>query len=166
LIDSVPRAEALGYFQSPLAGLAAEWESHKQIPNSRKVFRRRRTHRTLFPLETPMQNAPGSIEHRRIPRILVNFQAVLIWKGKRIHCQARNLSEAGVLLATSHKELVGENIQIQLLLQPPSPSLLLTGSVIYVVPSGIGVRFKEVSPEQRPVLQTYLQAHGMGLLKR
>ena len=112
-----------------------------------------------------MQKAPGRIEHRRIPRIWVNFQAVLIWKGKKIHCEARNLSEAGMLLATSHKELVGENIQLQLMLQPPSPSLLLNGAVIYVVPNGIGVRFKEVSPEQRPVLQSYLQAHGIGFLK-
>jgi hypothetical protein len=112
-----------------------------------------------------MQKASGTIEHRRIPRIWVNFPAVLIWNGKKFHCEARNLSERGILLATSHKELVGENIQLQLVLQSPSPSLLLAGTVIYVLPSGIGVRFKEVTPEQLPVLQTYLQAHGIDLLK-
>jgi len=113
-----------------------------------------------------MQKTPGKFEHRRIPRIPVNFQAVLIWKGKKYHCDARNLSEAGILLATSHKELVGQDIRLQLLLQSPSPSLLLNGTVIYIVPSGIGVRFKEVAPEQRPVLQTYMQDHGVGFLKR
>ena len=112
-----------------------------------------------------MQKGSGTIEHRRIPRIPVNFPAVLIWKGKRFHCDARNLSEAGILLATSHKEMVGENIQLELLLQPPSPALLLSGTVVYFIPSGIGVRFREVSSEQRTVLQSYLEAHGIGLLK-
>jgi hypothetical protein len=115
--------------------------------------------------KAPGNKPPGRNEHRRIPRIWVNFPAVLSWNGKKIHCEARNLSENGALLATSHKELVGENVQLQLLLQPPSPSLLLNGAVIYTVPSGIGVRFKDVSPEDRPVLQTYLQAHGIGFLK-
>ena len=88
----------------------------------------------------------------------------MIWKGKRFHCDARNLSEAGILLATSHKEMVGENIQLELLLQPPNPALLLTGTVIYVIASEIGVRFREVLSEQRTALQSYLEAHGIGLL--
>src|SRR5690349_19247784 len=116
-------------------------------------------------MESRMQKARTSTEHRRIPRIWVNFQAILTGNGKKFHCEARNLSEAGVLFATSHKELVGENVQVQLALQPPHPALLLNGVVIYVVPSGIGVRFKELSAENRAVLQSYLQAHGIGFLK-
>ena len=118
-----------------------------------------------------MQKAPGNKppsqnENRRIPRIWVNFQVVLTCKEKKLHCEARNLSEAGMLIATSHKELVGEAVQVQLILQAPSPSLLLNGTAIYVVPGGIGIRFKDMTAEQRPVLQTYLQAHGIGFLKR
>ncbi len=112
-----------------------------------------------------MEKSVSRIEQRRTPRIWVNFQAVVIWKGKKFHCDARQLSEAGILLATPHKELVGENIQLELILQAPSPALLLTGTVIRVIPSGIAARFKEISPEQRLVLQTYLQAHGIGMLK-
>lgn len=108
----------------------------------------------------------SEIEKRRIPRIWVNFDAVVVEKGKKFHCQARQLSEGGVLLATTHKELVGKDIQLELMLQPPETVLLLNGAVVYVLPSGIGIRFRGVSPEQRQILQTYLEAHGIGLMKK
>jgi hypothetical protein len=108
----------------------------------------------------------SELEKRRIPRIWVNFNAVVIREGKRFHCQARQLSAGGILLATPHKELVGKDIQLELLLQPPSAALLLRGMVVYVNPSGIGVSFRDVSPEQLQTLQTYLEAHGIGFMDR
>ena len=112
-----------------------------------------------------MENAPSKIEQRRNPRIMVDFPAVVIWKGIKFHCAASQLSEAGVLLAIPPEELLEEDIQLELILQAPSPTLLLTGTVIYVIPSEIAVRFKEIFPEQRLVLQTYIQAHENGTLK-
>jgi len=108
----------------------------------------------------------SEIEKRRIPRIWVNFDVVLIQNGKKFHCQARQLSQGGILLATPHKELVGKDVQLELGLQSPVAVLLVSGTVVYVIPSGVGVRFRGISPEQQQVLQTFLEAHGIGLLKR
>ena len=108
----------------------------------------------------------SEIEKRRIPRIWVNFEVVVVWGGKKFHCQARQLSVGGILLATPHKELVGKDVQLELVLRSPDTVFQVSGTVVYVIPSGIGVRFRGVPPEQQQILQTFLEAHGIGLLKR
>jgi len=96
----------------------------------------------------------------------VDLPVTLTWKRKNFPCQARQLSEFGILVASEHKELVGEDIQLRLELDSPSRSLSLSGIVVYAVDQGIGVRFEHISPEQQPVLKDYVEARGIGLEKR
>ena len=73
------------------------------------------------------------IERRRIPRIPVNFEVVVVREGEQFHCQARQLSQGGIQLATPHKELVGKDIQLELMLQSPDTVLQVSGTVVCAV---------------------------------
>jgi hypothetical protein len=122
-----------------------------------------------------------------------SFYATVILRGKRFRCQARQLSPVGTFLATSHKELDGNDLQVELISQSPNPVhlsgtvvfaipigseielelsfrslnlVLLSGTAIYAIPSGIGIRIGEDSAEHRQILQTFLHAHGFGLAER
>jgi PilZ domain len=61
-------------------------------------------------------------------------------------------------VACEHKELVGKDIQVRLKLDSPSRSLSLSGIVAYAIDNEIGVRFKDLSAEQQPVLKDYVEA--------
>jgi len=69
-------------------------------------------------------------------------------------------------LAPTHRDMVGENIQLDLTLESSNPALSLTGVVVYAIDSGIGIRFEGVSPEQHASLRNYVQARGIGMAKR
>ncbi len=112
-----------------------------------------------------MEAALRKNQRRRVPRIPVDFPVTLTWGRKRIRCRAREFSEFGILLTPPQKELVGENIQLDLTLEPPSPALSLSGVVVYAVDKGIGVRFENVSPDQQAPLKNYVQARGIGIVK-
>jgi hypothetical protein len=107
---------------------------------------------------TIMDKAPRWNERRRVPRITVELAVTLTWERKSFPCQARQLSEFGILLACEHKELVGKDIQVRLKLDSPSRSLSLSGIVAYAIDNEIGVRFKDLSAEQQPVLKDYVEA--------
>ena len=105
-----------------------------------------------------MEKAPRWNQRRRVPRISVELPVTLTWERKSFPCQARQLSEFGILVACEHKELVGKDIQIKLKLDSPHRSLSLSGIVAYAIDNGIGVRFKDLSAEQQPVLKDYVEA--------
>jgi hypothetical protein len=105
-----------------------------------------------------MEIAPRWNERRRVPRITVELPVTLTWERKSFPCQARQLSEFGILVACEHKELVGKDIQVRLKLDSPSRSLSLSGIVAYAIDNEIGVRFKDLSAEQQPVLKDYVEA--------
>ena len=112
-----------------------------------------------------METAPRRNQRRRVPRISVDLPVILTWERKNFPCQARQLSEFGILLASEHKELVGENVRVRLNLDSPTRSLPLSGIVAYAVDNGIGVRFEEVPAERQAVLKDYVQARGIGIVK-
>ena len=72
-----------------------------------------------------MEPAARANHRRRVPRISVDLPVTLTWKRKNFPCQARQLSEFGILLASEHKELVGQDIRLKLDLDSPSRSLSL-----------------------------------------
>src|ERR1035437_3876133 len=94
-------------------------------------------------------------ERRRAPRIPVNFPVTVTWGRKQYRCQARELSEFGILLASTHKELAGD-VGVELGLNPGSTSVSLKGVVAYATDTGVAVRFKNISSEQRTVLKNYI----------
>jgi hypothetical protein len=82
----------------------------------------------------------------------------MIWENKNFHCQARQLSEYGMLLVPEHKELIREDVQIKFELDSPHHSLSLSGIIAYAIDDGTGVRFKSMSTMQKTILREYVQA--------
>ena len=104
-------------------------------------------------------------ERRRVPRIKVDFPVTVKWDRKQYKWRAVEFSEYGILLVAPQKELVGQEINIQLTLEPPDTPLALQGMVVYSIAAGLGVRFKNVSPQQQAILTHYVQARGIGINK-
>ena len=111
-----------------------------------------------------MEHGPGGVERRRIPRIWVNFDVALISGKKKIHCHARQLSEVGILVATSHREIVGETVDLEMSIN--GGQMTTSGMVVYATPNGVGIRFKDLNAEQRQTLKVFLDAHGIAVTKR
>lgn len=110
---------------------------------------------------------PGKpYERRRAPRIQVNFPVVVNWGRKQFKWLAREFSEYGILLAGSNKEMVGEDLKLELALDPSEPPLEVEGVVAYATDTGVGVRFKNVSPENQYSLKHYVQKHGIGITRK
>ncbi len=105
-----------------------------------------------------MEEGLSGPRRRRVPRVSVNFPVILTWDKKKIPCQACQISELGILLAPSQKELVGENVQLEFTTDSPSRFLSLSGIVIYAINSGIGIRFNAGPSEQQDLLRDYLQS--------
>ena len=110
-----------------------------------------------------MKQSSRSAEQRRVPRIPVEFPVAVTCDRKQFRWQARELSEYGILVESPHKELVGEDVQLALALNPNEPPLSLMGVVAYTTGSGIAIRFKNVSPENQVTLRAYVQASGIGI---
>ena len=104
-------------------------------------------------------------ERRRVPRIPVEFPVTLASGRKQHRCQAKELSEYGILVATASKDLVGQDVQIGLLLNPNESPLALDGTVVYGTETSIGIRFKNVPPDDQRLLRSYAQAHGIGIVR-
>jgi len=106
-------------------------------------------------------------EQRRVPRISVNLPAVVTWKKKHHKWRASELSEFGVLVTAVRKdqEMVGEDVALELALDPQDAPLPLEGVVAYASDKGIGVRFKNLSGEQHARLRHYVEAHGIGIAR-
>lgn len=98
-------------------------------------------------------------ERRRATRISVDFPAKLVLGRKQYRCKAREFSEFGILLACNNKDLVGRDVGVDLTLDPGQSFVSLKGVVAYATESAVGVRFKNLSSEQRSLLKGYIQAH-------
>ena len=112
-----------------------------------------------------MKGPAKPAERRRAPRIPVNFPVTVTWGRKQYRCKAREFSEFGVLLASTHKELAGD-VGVELDLNPPSISVSLEGIVAYATDTGFAVRFKNIFSAQRTVLKAYIQAQGRNAANR
>ena len=95
----------------------------------------------------------------------VEFPVQVTWGSKHYKCQARQLSEFGILLTPPRKELVGENIGVRFALQKPKSSFNLSGVVVYAADSGFGIRFESNETEQLSSLHNYVQSLGIGVVK-
>jgi len=104
-------------------------------------------------------------ERRRVPRIEVDFPVTVTWGQKQYRWKASEFSEYGILLLSTRKELVGEEIHLSLFLDNSQPSLDLIGVVAYTTDRGLGVRFKNVRPEDHVTLKYYVLSRGIGVPK-
>jgi PilZ domain-containing protein len=107
---------------------------------------------------TTTENARIPKRNRRVSRTAVDLPVILFLEKKRFHCRAHQLSEFGVAVTPTLKELIGEIVQIDLFLELPNTILSLSGIVVYAVDSGLGIRFTAVPPEQQFALKRYVEA--------
>ena len=115
-----------------------------------------------------MKESSRAEEKRRVPRIPVDFPVTITWGRKQYRWQARELSEYGILVASPKvaspsQELVGEDVQLALSLNLKDPPFSLLGVAVYSTDAGVGIRFKNVSPENQVTLRAYAQVHGIGI---
>ena len=115
---------------------------------------------------TIMVSVQKYAEKRRVPRLQVSFPVVVNWGRKQFRWLAREFSEYGILLNGSNKEMVGEELKLQLGLDPESEPLELNAVVAYSTETGIGVRFKNVTPEAQNSLKYYVKQHGIGITRK
>ena len=104
-------------------------------------------------------------ERRRVPRIPVDFPVTLTVGRKQYRGQACEFSEYGILLTSPNKELVGDEVQVALSLNPNEAPLSVTGMVVYATDSGIGIRFKNVPTEDQLTLRAYAHTRGIGIVE-
>lgn len=112
-----------------------------------------------------MKETGNPSDKRRVPRIQVDFPVTVTWGQKQFRWKAREFSEYGILLLSTRKELVGEELRLSLSLDDTQPSLDLVGVVAYTTDIGLGVRFKYVRPEDHVTLKYYVLSRGIGVPK-
>ena len=105
-------------------------------------------------------------ERRRAPRIAVRFPVVVNWGRKQFKWLAREFSEYGILLNGSNKEMVGSDLRLELAMDPNDTPITVDGVVAYTTETGVGVRFKNLSPENAFSLKHYVQKHGIGITRK
>ena len=104
-------------------------------------------------------------QRRRVARVPVEFPVQVTWGKKQYQCQARQLSDFGILLTPPRKELVGENIGVRFALGKPKSAFNLSGVVVYAAESGCGIRFESNNPEQLTSLHNYVHSLGIGVVR-
>jgi Tfp pilus assembly protein PilZ len=96
-------------------------------------------------------------ERRSEKRIDVSLETV--WDGtgsKRLSARITDLSEGGCFVDTTGEAQIGERLTVRIQL-PDGNSLALTGEVAHESrPIGFGLRFVDLSDEQREQLHSFL----------
>jgi hypothetical protein len=106
-------------------------------------------------------------DKRRVPRVPVDFPVVVNWGKKKFKWLAREFSEYGILLSTSEKEMVGKELKLELAIDPDGQPVSVEGVVAYETKTGgLGVRFKNVSPEDQFSLRHYVRSRGIGINRK
>ena len=108
-----------------------------------------------------MKRSTKTNERRQSPRITVDFPATLMLGRKQHKCRAREFSEFGVLLAPARKELVGEEVRIEMALDGESGPTPLEGVVVYATDKGVAVRFRNTSREQQAAFRNYIRSQAV-----
>jgi PilZ domain-containing protein len=107
-----------------------------------------------------MAEANRPYDRRRTPRISVRFPVKMTWNKKKFNCQALEFSEFGILLESTHKELVGQDVEVGLAMDSREGILSLKGIVAYASEAGLGVRFKDITEQQGASLKNYVLTRG------
>ncbi|HWP85714.1 MAG TPA: PilZ domain-containing protein [Terriglobia bacterium] len=113
-----------------------------------------------------MKETSKSPERRRAPRISVSFPVLVRWGQKQFKWLAREFSEYGILLAASNKDIVGEELKLELPLDSQTTPITVEGVVAYTTETGVGIRFKNVSPDDQFALKHYVATRGIGITRK
>lgn len=98
-------------------------------------------------------------DNRAHPRYEVDALVDLQAGGESSQSPIQNLSLGGICLRTSFLEEVGRTVDVVLRIPELDQELSLHGEVVWVnrsPPQDVGIRWKDLDPERRDVLQRYL----------
>jgi hypothetical protein len=98
---------------------------------------------------------------RRVPRVAVDFPAIIIFNKNRLRCLAQQLSEFGIFVNASEKRLIGKRVQVEIKMS--EILLSLSGIVAYGTDAGIGIRFTDVPIETEMALRGYVRVRSSGV---
>jgi hypothetical protein len=114
-----------------------------------------------------MTAQPKERERRRVPRISVDFPVVVNWGKKKFRWLAREFSEYGILLSSSEKDMVGKELKLELSLEPDTQPINVEGVVAYETKTGgLGIRFRNIAPEDQFSLKRYVRSKGIGINRK
>jgi len=102
--------------------------------------------------------------------ILVDYQA----KGTYLFDFCKDLGTGGVFIATEHPQAVGEELNLSFTIPDSKKTLSVKGKVMWTQPkvtgrsdilAGMGIQFRDFTPEQRKLLEEFVNRYG-SLLKK
>jgi len=105
-----------------------------------------------------MEKVSRQTQTKRPPRVSVDLPVILIFEEEQFRCRAVQLSEFGILVVPTYRDRVGKSVQLRLILEPPNPSLFLSGIVAFATSGELGIRFKDISQDQLLQLKRYVHA--------
>ncbi len=103
------------------------------------------------------------LERRRFGRVEARLQVQFVYADGFFELETEDLSIGGMFIATQHLLSVGERLRLVLHLPGAKPAIKVVAEVARVVdearqgqPSGIGVKFVNLSDDDRKVIQGFL----------
>ena len=102
------------------------------------------------------------MEHRRVPRVAVDWK-VSLHLGKEVtHGRAQQCSEYGMLVTPPEAAQVGQRYELLFAVPGQRTSFRVRGIGVYSSAKGVGIRFEHVAPEVTAALRSYLSGAGAG----
>lgn len=103
------------------------------------------------------------LDRRRFGRVEARLQVQFVYADGFFELETEDLSIGGMFITTQHLLSVGERLRLVLHLPGSKPAIKVVAEVVRVVeeakqgqPSGIGVRFVNMSEDDRSVIQDFL----------
>lgn len=109
----------------------------------------------------------GEQDLRQHPRLPVNLPATYSSANLIIDARVTNLSQAGIFLRCSAVDPIGTQAEVTISLSDQATTLVVSGEVIWSCaladrPSGMGLRFGELSKQTRAALANCLLQSSQG----
>jgi hypothetical protein len=102
---------------------------------------------------TTSKNQKSFKERRKFPRIIVEYD-VDVSSNRGV---VLNISPLGVFIATDEPFLEGTKIDITFPSHNDCPSFMVSGSVAWRKPKGIGVKFEKLNEHQQEMIKAIIQ---------
>jgi two-component system, cell cycle response regulator len=109
------------------------------------------------------RNLPFAAKRQKL-RLDIAVDAIIRTSGQTFESRTKTIGEGGLLVQTDHPAVhTGSQVDISLRLSPASPSIELTGEVIYILdpappsPRGVGIKFSDIRKETSDLLRNFLE---------
>lgn len=114
------------------------------------------------------RNLPFTVK-RQMLRLDIAVDTIIRTADQTFETRTKTLGEGGLLVQIDHPAVhTGSQVDISLRLSPSTPSIKLTGEVIYVLdpaassPRGVGIRFSDIRKETSELLRNFIERAASG----